>query len=367
MNLYYNVDYTSCNFWINNFKPGKYYNIISAIPFYSYMHLYHRAFDLIRGKYHIKYVRFLLENHYSFNPKLKINTEIENIFEIKIHNERVKTFLKNISFLCERFTRTNRLHKKSIEYQKNEQLEEAIERLKKEKECSKITLNNFLYRCHYIYKFWGWILYRNFFTIPKVRENFITNIKFFRYYNFIKNKLKNFVYKQKINLLKKRGKIRYSNKKIRKQKGTGRARVGSKASPLFRGGGSVFNKGSLHFLKKINKKERKNLIIHSFCLFNHKIKTISNLTNFNKYNSSKQFEIGIKTLLSNSNIKINKMIFIFPNQEKYIEIYKKMQNLQSNFTKKKIKICIFPKIKIEHLINSDIILLPTDFNKYVII
>src|SRR5690606_25417527 len=42
------------------------------------------------------------------------------------------------------------------------------------------------------------------------------------------------------NITKTRGMVSYSNRKLWKQKGTGRARVGSKKSPIFKGGGVVF-------------------------------------------------------------------------------------------------------------------------------
>ncbi|GAA5827289.1 hypothetical protein JCM11251_001207 [Rhodosporidiobolus azoricus] len=57
---------------------------------------------------------------------------------------------------------------------------------------------------------------------------------------------------------KNRSEVRYSGKKTRPQKGTGRARLGSRGSPMLRGGGRAFGprpKGPEGWLRKINRKE----------------------------------------------------------------------------------------------------------------
>lgn len=51
-----------------------------------------------------------------------------------------------------------------------------------------------------------------------------------------------------------KGEVAGSNKKLWKQKGTGRARTGSKRSPIWRGGGTVFGPKPRSFRKNMNRK-----------------------------------------------------------------------------------------------------------------
>lgn len=68
------------------------------------------------------------------------------------------------------------------------------------------------------------------------------------------------------NITKTRGMVSYSNRKLWKQKGTGRARVGSKKSPIFKGGGVVFGPQGNSKSLKINKKLTKKLFFASIVL-----------------------------------------------------------------------------------------------------
>ncbi len=52
---------------------------------------------------------------------------------------------------------------------------------------------------------------------------------------------------------KERAEVRGSTRKIKKQKGTGTARAGSKKSPLFKGGGTVFGPRPRSYSFKLNK------------------------------------------------------------------------------------------------------------------
>jgi large subunit ribosomal protein L4 len=56
---------------------------------------------------------------------------------------------------------------------------------------------------------------------------------------------------------KERSEIAGSTRKLRKQKGSGAARVGSKKSPLFRGGGRIFGPKPRDYSFKLNKKLKK--------------------------------------------------------------------------------------------------------------
>ncbi len=56
---------------------------------------------------------------------------------------------------------------------------------------------------------------------------------------------------------KTRGQVAGSNKKPWKQKGTGRARAGSRKSPLWRGGGTIFGPHARDYSYAINRKQRR--------------------------------------------------------------------------------------------------------------
>ena len=59
---------------------------------------------------------------------------------------------------------------------------------------------------------------------------------------------------------KSRGEVSYSGKKPWRQKHTGRARAGSRASPIWRGGGVAFGPVPRDYSKKINKKMRRKAL-----------------------------------------------------------------------------------------------------------
>lgn len=80
------------------------------------------------------------------------------------------------------------------------------------------------------------------------------NSVFFFYYIALKKVYSNVSYK------KFRKNISYSNVKVRNQKGLGRARLGSKKSPLLKGGSSLFVVGRKISRKKIPKKIFKSVI-----------------------------------------------------------------------------------------------------------
>ena len=56
---------------------------------------------------------------------------------------------------------------------------------------------------------------------------------------------------------KERSFVHGSTRKLRKQKGTGNARVGSRKSPIFRGGGRAFGPSPRDYTMKVNKKTRR--------------------------------------------------------------------------------------------------------------
>ncbi len=78
-----------------------------------------------------------------------------------------------------------------------------------------------------------------------------------------------------------RGMVSGSNKKPWQQKGTGRARVGSKRTPLWRGGGIVFGPtGNENYSKKINQQAKNTALKHTLSALNQNglIKVIDDFT-----------------------------------------------------------------------------------------
>lgn len=88
----------------------------------------------------------------------------------------------------------------------------------------------------------------------------------------------------KTNRTKTRSDISFSGRKLWKQKGTGRSRIGSKSSPLLRGGGVVFGpSGNIRFIK-INKKLKKKLFFNVFVKKINKL-LLFDLINYNEIKS----------------------------------------------------------------------------------
>ncbi len=80
---------------------------------------------------------------------------------------------------------------------------------------------------------------------------------------------------------KTRGLVRGGGKKPWKQKGTGRARVGSRRSPIWRGGGIIFGPtGNENYTKKINIKSKRKAICQALSTINqeNRIRIIEELS-----------------------------------------------------------------------------------------
>lgn len=72
-----------------------------------------------------------------------------------------------------------------------------------------------------------------------------------------------------LSVTKTRGEVSGSNKKPWRQKGTGRARVGSKRTPVWRGGGIVFGPTGLeNYSHKINQKAKQTALRHAYSAAN---------------------------------------------------------------------------------------------------
>ncbi|HSZ25539.1 MAG TPA: 50S ribosomal protein L4 [Cytophagaceae bacterium] len=113
---------------------------------------------------------------------------------------------------------------------------------------------------------------------------------------------------------KEKAEVSYSTKKLKKQKGTGGARAGSRKSPVFVGGGTVFGPKPRDYSFKLNKKV-KSLARQSAVAHKLKENSISVLENFKMdVPKTKEF-LAILTQLSLLN---KKTLFVLPEVDKNI-------------------------------------------------
>lgn len=107
---------------------------------------------------------------------------------------------------------------------------------------------------------------------------------------------------------KERAEVGFSTKKLKKQKGTGGARAGSRKSPVFVGGGTIFGPRPRTYDIKINKKVR-DLARKSALAYKAKESLVSVIDNLDLKAPKTQDFVEIVASLSKSNLKT---LFILP-------------------------------------------------------
>jgi len=140
---------------------------------------------------------------------------------------------------------------------------------------------------------------------------------------------------------KEREEVAYSTKKIKKQKGTGGARAGSRKSPVFVGGGTIFGPRPRDYRFKINKKV-KDLARQS--AFSHKLKenNVTVLENFTLNAPKTQEYLAI---LKNLSFDTKKTLLIIADNDKNVILSSK--NL------KKAKVITVDQINTFDLVNAE--------------
>lgn len=113
---------------------------------------------------------------------------------------------------------------------------------------------------------------------------------------------------------KERAEVAFSTKKLKKQKGTGGARAGSRKSPVFVGGGTIFGPKPRDYSFKLNKKV-KSLARQSAIAHKLKDKNISVLENFKMAAPKTKEFLAILNQLSLLNTKT---LFVLPEVDKNI-------------------------------------------------
>jgi len=140
---------------------------------------------------------------------------------------------------------------------------------------------------------------------------------------------------------KEREEVAYSTKKVKKQKGTGGARAGSRKSPVFVGGGTIFGPRPRDYRFKINKKV-KDLARQS--AFSHKLKenNVTVLENFTLNAPKTQEYLAI---LKNLSFDTKKTLLIIADNDKNV--------ILSSRNLKKAKVITVDQINTFDLVNAE--------------
>lgn len=133
----------------------------------------------------------------------------------------------------------------------------------------------------------------------------------------LNNLYKKHLNKETTNKTKTRAKVNYSNKKLWKQKGLGKARVGSKASPLLRGGGVIFGPKGNYSKIKLNKKLKKAMFF-SICLYKSPNFKILDDLNESELHISGKDKLLLLTNYYNDSYKVNHDILFYNNNKNLI-------------------------------------------------
>lgn len=141
----------------------------------------------------------------------------------------------------------------------------------------------------------------------------------------------------KTNKTKTRGEVAFSTKKLWKQKGTGRARVGSKNSPILKGGGVTFGPSGITKKFKLNKKLIKLLFLSAVLI---KLKDLILFEHIVKENFNCLSKNEVLILFHTKKFKNNKDIIKYHN---YKNIKIKQINMVNTFDILKYKKILIKK------------------------
>jgi large subunit ribosomal protein L4 len=144
---------------------------------------------------------------------------------------------------------------------------------------------------------------------------------------------------------KERAEVAFSTKKLKKQKGTGGARAGSRKSPVFVGGGTIFGPRPRTYDIKVNKKV-KDLARKSALSYKFKGNSLSVIEDFSLAAPKTKEFIEIVANLSKSNLKT---LFVLP--EVNMNVVLSSRNLQRS------KVVTVSDINTYDLLNADKLIL----------
>jgi len=140
---------------------------------------------------------------------------------------------------------------------------------------------------------------------------------------------------------KERAEVAFSTRKLKKQKGTGGARAGSRKSPVFVGGGTIFGPKPRDYSFKLNKK-LKSLARKS--ALSHKVKSnsLSVLQEFTLAQPKTKEFISILSSLKVDNVKT---LFVLSEADK--NVYLSSRNIQ------RAKVVTVSEVNTYDLLNAD--------------
>jgi len=140
---------------------------------------------------------------------------------------------------------------------------------------------------------------------------------------------------------KERAEVSFSTKKVKKQKGTGGARAGSRKSPIFVGGGTIFGPRPRTYGFKVNKKV-KDLARKS--AFSHKLKE-SNVTVLENFTLKAPKTKDYLAILKDLSFETKKTLLVIADIDKNI--------ILSSRNLKKAKVVSVDQINTYDLVNAD--------------
>jgi large subunit ribosomal protein L4 len=140
---------------------------------------------------------------------------------------------------------------------------------------------------------------------------------------------------------KERAEVSFSTKKVKKQKGTGGARAGSRKSPIFVGGGTIFGPRPRTYGFKVNKKV-KDLARKS--AFSHKLKE-SNVTVLENFTLKAPKTKDYLAILKDLSFDTKKTLLVIADIDKNI--------ILSSRNLKKAKVVSVDQINTYDLVNAD--------------
>jgi len=144
---------------------------------------------------------------------------------------------------------------------------------------------------------------------------------------------------------KERAEVAFSTKKLKKQKGTGGARAGSRKSPVFVGGGTIFGPRPRDYRFKLNKK-LKTLARRSALTYKAKSNNISVLENLSFDKPKTKVYID---LLKNLSLSDKKTLLILGDSNK--NVFLSSRNL------KNAKVITFDQLKTFDVLKADKVVL----------
>ena len=144
---------------------------------------------------------------------------------------------------------------------------------------------------------------------------------------------------------KERAEVSFSTKKLKKQKGTGGARAGSRKSPIFVGGGTIFGPRPRTYGFKVNKKV-KDLARKS--AFSHKLKE-SNVTVLENFTLNAPKTKDYLAILKDLSFDTKKTLLVIADIDKNI--------ILSSRNLKKAKVVSVDQINTYDLVNAEKVVL----------